>query len=77
MRILELGYISKFIDVKQLMWADCIGWVSFTSRQTLGSLDLASRRIQHFLGADSRIYKQADFASYTVVPSLTVKQVSA
>jgi hypothetical protein len=72
-RILELGYISEFIDVKQLMWATALDGL-FTSAKHWGS-DLASRRIQHFLGADTRIYKQADFASYMLVPSLTLKQV--
>lgn len=72
-RILELGYISEFIDVKQLIWVTALDGL-FTSAKQWGS-ELASRRIEHLLGPETRIYEQADFASYMLVPSLTVKQV--
>jgi hypothetical protein len=72
LRILELGYMSRFIDIKQLMWVTALDGL-FTSPKHWGS-DLAGRRIQHLLGADTRIYEQADFASYMVVPSMTVRQ---
>jgi hypothetical protein len=72
-RILELGYISKFSDVKQLMWVTALDAL-FTSARNWGS-DLAIRRIQHFIGAETRIYEEADFPSYVLVPSLTVAQV--
>jgi hypothetical protein len=72
-RILELGYVSEFIDVKQLMWVTALDGL-FTSARHWGS-DLACPRIQHLLGADTRIYEQGDFASYMLVPTLTVRQV--
>ena len=72
-RILELGYISEFFDVKQLIWATALDGL-FTSAKHWGS-ELASRRIQHLIGPDTRVYEQADFASYMLVPSLTIRQV--
>jgi len=72
-RILELGYISEFIDVRQLMWVTALDAL-FTSANHWGS-DLGARRIQHLIGPDTQIYEPADFASYMHVPSLTVRQV--
>jgi hypothetical protein len=73
-RILELGYSSEFIDVKQLMWVTALD-AMFTSAKHWGS-DLAVRRIQHLIGPDVRIYQPKDFPSYMAVPSFTVKQVA-
>jgi len=72
-RILELGYISEFLDVKQLMWVTALDAL-FTSAEHWGS-DLAARRIRHFVGSDTRIYEPADFLPYVTVPSLTVGDV--
>ena len=55
------------------MWVTALDAL-FTSAKHWGS-HLASRRIQHLIGSDSRIYEPADFPSYVVVPSFTVKQV--
>ena len=73
-RILELGYISEFIDVKQLMWVTALDAL-FTSAEHWGS-ELAVRRIQHLIGPETRVYEPADFPSYMVVPSVTVKQIA-
>lgn len=72
-RILELGYISEFYDVKQLIWVTGLDSL-FTSTRHWGS-DLALRRIRRFIGPDTRIYDPSDFPSYMQVPSLTVKDV--
>jgi hypothetical protein len=72
-RILELGYIAEFPDVKQLMWTTGLDAL-FTSARNWGS-DIASRRIMNFLGPDTRIYEPGSFPSYLAVPSLTVKDV--
>ena len=70
-RILELGYVSEFIDVKQLIWVTALDAL-FTSAAHWGS-DIASRRIEHFIGADTRVYELAEFPDYISVPSLTVR----
>jgi hypothetical protein len=73
MRILEVGYISEFPDVKQLMWA--IGLESlFTSDKHSGA-QLAIRRIRQFLGSKTRVYEQSDFQRHVSVPALTLKNV--
>lgn len=72
-RILELGYISEFPDVKQLMWVTGLDAL-FTSTKNWGA-SLAIRRIEHFLGPETPIYEQADFPSYVLVPTLSVKEV--
>jgi hypothetical protein len=73
MRILEVGYISEFPDVKQLMWA--IGLESlFTSSEHSGA-QLAIHRIRQFLGSKTPVYEQSDFQRHVSVPSLTLKNV--
>lgn len=74
MRIFELGYISQSLDVKQLMWVTALDAL-FTSARHWGS-DLAIRRIQNFIGAESRIYDLVDFPSHVTVPSFTVGDVA-
>jgi hypothetical protein len=75
MRILELGYLIEFIDVKQLLWTTALDAL-FTSARHWGS-DVAIRRIKHFVGAGARIYEPTDFPSYVAVPSFTVNDVAS
>jgi hypothetical protein len=74
MRILELGYLIEFIDVKQLLWTTALDAL-FTSARHWGS-DIAIRRIKNFVGADARIYDPADFPSHVTVPPFTVNDVA-
>jgi hypothetical protein len=70
--ILELGYISRFNDAKQLLWTTALDGM-LTSAKHWGST-LAVRRIQDLIGSATRIYDAADFPSYINLPTLTVGQ---
>lgn len=72
--ILELGYVSEFRDVKQLMWTTALDAL-FTSAKNWGS-DLAIRRIKRLIGPNTRIYEPADFPHYMSPPPFTVEQVA-
>jgi hypothetical protein len=72
-RILEMGYVSPFPDVKQLFWITALEAL-FTSASYSGAQVVISR-LRLFLGSKTRIYQRADFHSSIWVPSLTVKNV--
>ena len=74
-RSMEVGYLSEFPDVQQLLWVTGLDAL-FTSRewQNRGTC-VATERIKNFLGADYRIYKDGDLPSYLSVPDVTVGQL--
>lgn len=71
--ILEMGYISQFPDVKQLLWVTGLETL-FTSAKFNGAPVLI-RRLRQFLGSKTRVYEQANFAAQVAVPSLKLKDV--
>jgi len=73
MRVLEMGYISPFADVKQLLWVTGLEAL-FTSAKYSGAAVLIYR-LRQFLGSKTRVYEPADFHVGVTVPSLTLKNV--
>jgi hypothetical protein len=73
MRILETGYVSPFVDVKQLMWVT--GLESLFTSTTYNGASVAMNRIRRFLGSKTQIYEQTDFPVTMSLPSLTLKNV--
>ena len=73
MRVLEVGYISEFPEVTQLMWIAGLEAL-FTSTSYSGAA-AAIHRIRQFLGSKTRVYEQSDFSSHVSVPSFTLKNV--
>ena len=73
MRVLEMGYITPFPDVKQLLWVT--GLEALFTSATYHGAPVVIHRIRQFLGSKTRVYEQADFHIGVSVPSLTLKNV--
>ncbi len=74
-RNMEVGYLSPFPDVQQLLWVTGLDAL-FTGQEPehRGAL-VAGERIKDFLGAEHLIYESGDVADGVVAPNVTVSDV--
>jgi hypothetical protein len=71
--VLEVGYNSRYLDVKQLLWVTGIEAL-FTS-STYNGAPTVIRRLRHFLGSKTQIYNPVDFPRFLSMPTLSLKDV--
>lgn len=75
-RNLEVGYISIFADVQQLLWVTGLDSLFTSHKWKHNGMWVATERIKKFLGPDYRIYKDGDLPPYIATPTQTVADVA-
>jgi hypothetical protein len=73
MSVLETGYNSPNVDVKLLLWVTGLEAL-FTSSNYSGA-PVVIRRVRHFLGSKTQLYRSSDYPGFLSMPTLRVKDL--